>query len=605
MKASRTKQANALYITKKAFNQRASKMPSFSNLTLLSQGIHHRDLPNEMRQDNLMYFVNGPSIYRGQFTQDGGDLEWSQVRNAVDRTVLFEDLNRNETWSSIQDTTDLYDAHSINLNDVFKDIRKMLDGWVFDNHDITAEYLAAYIMSLPVMRAVSDINITLLTGEKVSGKTTFSAGLLGGSGAKRNVCPYILESVFQIDNATLPAIYQATEGKSHLVVFDEAEHGDRYNTLYDDVLSGLRRLVHSMPHGGVVVRRGGRTKEEKVKYFLRWPMLMAAIHPPSDPVFLTRTIEVRTKRQMNHVPIEEYIEQHFSMKKIWALRKQITTGLLPRIPELMQIRRDLRIDLQRVGRAEAMVSNRFLDNVVTPLAVYKLLGGDASNLYASMVRYDRNKLEAIHSNDPQNDLITTCLYTQCIRTSLNGESIVTDVSAHHLISNREYTILNNSGSGVFSIPQMGVIVIAWRQAKFGALARTKYASWEVSMLRETAHKTDTAILNISETQHKDICRILNMRDVHSQSGYTVVEESYLLPNRVMGESEDSDPGVQYLDEYAKKKEQSAPKPLPGRQADEPREIQDEGGGGESRPRRPRQKISGDAIPGSDAEDFEI
>jgi hypothetical protein len=539
LSASKKKRSNAKLIVEKAFEQQMCNLTSYDNMSILSQGIQFRDLPRNVQRDGVLYFVNGSHVFRGQFSKSGDDLEWQRIFNAADGDVLFEDLSRKRKWSCVEDITDLQSAAAVDLAAVYRDIRHILNGWVFQNHDIAAEYLAAYIMSIPIMRAIADINITLLTGDAASGKTTFSAGLLGGSGAKQNVCPHILESVFQVDNTTLPALYQSMEGKSHLVVFDEAERNRRYNTQYDNTMDEILRLVHSMPYGGVNVKRGGKDKNEGKEYFLRFPMLMAAIDPPSDPVFLSRTYEIRTRKQDGHMPAEEFIEREFTPAQLQALRRNITIGLLPKIPELIAIRQKLSVDLQQVGARIAKVSNRFLTNLLTPLAVYQLVGGDPTELYKSIVSCDINKIEAIHSMDPQNDLLNTCLYTKCIKMS--GDNIVDSVSAQSLLVNQHINILNNSGSGVYFVPELEAIIIAWRQAKFGALANTRYAGWDVSTLREHAQKSDLSWGEISPAHHELIKMKLNLQDIHSRSGYSVVDISYLIAEPLKLDDADLEP----------------------------------------------------------------
>jgi len=526
--ASKKRRANAKYILEKSLDQCISKgLKNYRDLTKLSQGIHHLDLPAELRQEGYIYMVNGHKVFRGQFKDGGVDMEWTRVQNAVDKGVVFEDLSLPRTWSLVSDITDLYSASTVDLKKVYNSIRTILNGWVFHNHDVVAQYLAAWIMSIPIMRAMSDVNITLLTGEKISGKTSLAAGLLGGNGVKRNVCPAILESVCHVDNATLPSIYQTTVGKSHLVIFDEAERGEKYNTRYGEVLDEFLRLVHSMPHGGVLVGRGGRVVGEQVEYLLRYPILLAAIHPPSDVTFLSRTTEVRTQKQQFHIPIEEFIYRYFTDEMLGQLRKAITVCLIQHIPELTMLRKHLADKLQKVGRKEANVSNRFLQNVLTPLTVYEFVNGNSEDLYRGIVDINRDRLYNSHSEEAQNDLLTACLYTKCIRMNTT-DAFMDSVSAQYLLINENYDVLNNSSSGVFFSVNMMAIVIVWRQAKFGALERTKYGSWEVSLLRDTAQKSESAVSNITQSQHEALCRELRLQDVHSRTGYTVLNLNYLV-----------------------------------------------------------------------------
>jgi hypothetical protein len=464
-------------------------------------------------------------------------MEWHRLTNAVDKNIVFEDLSISRQWSeTVLDITDLYEAPVLDLNKTFSDICTILNGWAFKNHEPIVELMAAYIMSIPIMRAMADTNIIILTGEKASGKTTFSAGLLGGNKGKRNACPSILESVKQMDNTTLASIYQQLQGKSSLVVFDEAEHGDQYNSRHNEMLDEVIRLAHSMPHGGVTVNRGGRVSAEAVEYFLRFPILMSAINPPMDHTFLSRTFEVRTNWKENHTPAEEHIYNKFTEAQLKTLNKQITIGLLPRIPELIATRKKLATSLPKIGQSIARIDNRFLHNLLTPLSVLEFLGRDTKGIYQKIITTNKDRLESIHSSNPQNDLLNTCLYAKSVRV-VTSDHMTDYVSPQELLVQENTHILNNSNTGIYFIFEMSIIVIVWRHAKFGALTNTKYSSWDVTSLKEFAGKSDNTWTNVNPSQHHRIVSTLDLKDVTSHSAYSVVDISYLMAGLVKLEEE--------------------------------------------------------------------
>jgi len=343
--------------------------------------------------------------------------------------------------------------------------------------------------------------------------------------------PPVLEAALPMSDASEAAMYQNFYGSSLLFVLDEAEVSKKHDTKHDQRTKDLIRYLYSMPMGGVNIFRGGATRDAKVSYKIRMPVLMAAINIPADPTFLSRTLVISTIKQENHKDLVAYIEEYFSNEQLEDLRRGITTGLLAHIPEIMERRRSLRDRLPEVGRRHAKVTNRFMNTVLTPLAVYEMLGFDAEDLYAKIVTCYRDRLEAINAADSLSDLVDTCLYRKVIKVATQ-DTFTDDVSAQMLIFKGEYNILNSSGCGVYYLAEKDWIVIVWRQAKFSVLEYTQYFYQEESALREHASKNPYVIPEISPEDQKHIAYQLRLVDVKNASNYTVLEAGYLIKHEV-------------------------------------------------------------------------
>jgi len=547
---SKKKRANGRLIVDKAFEQMMRDLQNYENLKILSQGLHYLDLPDVLRQQGIIYFVNGKKVFRGQYKNEG-EVEWTRIHNIVDNGVVFEDVSLNQKWSYVDDVADLYEAPLVDLNKLFDQIVTILNGWCFKEHAVTVQYLAAYIMSLTVMRATSDINITCITGQTTSGKTAFAGGLLSGSGAKQNACPYILESVYQMDDTTLPGLYQSMEGKSHLVVIDEAESGDKYSTKKDENFKEVVRMAHNMPMGGSLIQRGGKDKASRKSYYMKFPLLMSAINLPASAVFLSRTIVITTQRDLNHRPVEQHIDAHFTHKDLEEIRKGITIGMIPHIPQLMSLRKKLSESLREGGRKVAKVSNRFLDCILTPLTVYEFLGKDSAKLYHNILKANKDTLESVHSQDAQNELLDGCLYTTSIRM-MSLDNMVGYVSVTSLLVSAEYKALNDSGCGVYFIKELNWIILVWKQVKYGVLAKTKFAGLEESALKQMAQRDPYVKKVVTAEDHKIIKHHLDLKDVKSKDAYSIMELEYLMGVTVTEEEGavsivDTPPGEDLLD----------------------------------------------------------
>lgn len=527
LEVDRIKRRNAGYLLKRATENLIHLAEPKEDLTRLAQGVHYIDLPAAAKQSNCMYLVNGKKIFKGNF-KPNMEIDWVKLENIVDNNILFEHLNADNRWSFISSTNDLDQATQIDLKDLFKRVRKLVDGWKFENHEIIAEYLTAYILSVPIMRAVGDVNITYVTGEKESGKTSLVNGLLGGDSGSTGT-PSILESAITNFDASTAAMYQMMEGTSLMFVLDEAEFSKDHKTKHDQQNQEIIRMLYSMPMGGVTIRRGGATKDQTVSYKLRMPVMLAGINLPADSTFLSRVFVVYTEKDRARKDLGDYIAQHFSDSELEQIKHEVTLCMLPYIPKIITRRTQLREKLSNIGGAIAHISNRFLGSILTPLTVYDLLGYDAEKIYKQILIKYKDRLEAIHSEDSQAGVINAALFNKCVKVTTE-ENIQDYVSARHLIMSHEYNILNQSDCGVYYLPDPGtdMIVIVWRQAKYDALKHSPYAHIEESALREQAQKSNFVIPEITPEQDAYIRESLALRDVRNASQYTVLDSAYLL-----------------------------------------------------------------------------
>jgi hypothetical protein len=518
------KRKNAKVILERTMESLSSQPRNVNDLELLSQGVHYHDLPASLRQQNYIYFVNGKKIFRGKYLPTG-EIEWGTLGSVVDGPLLFTNLTATRKWSFVDDVTDLYSANQIDLKKVYQKLRTILDAWKFQHHDIVAPYLAAYIMSMTCMRAIGDVNITYVTGQKESGKSSLVQGLLGGYKTHLLKIPSMIEASVQAFNASAAAMYQSMDGVSHPYIIDEAEVSEGHNTSHDDKIKEIIRLLYQMHQGGVKVDRGSASGVNK-EYFIKMPVVMAAINIPTDTTFLSRVFIINTEHDPGRQDPSEYIYSKFSEDELVTLRKENSLGLLPHIPEIIHRRSLLKQKLSLLTGKVAHVSNRFLDSILTPLAVYDFIGEDAEDLYRRILTGYKNQLESIHGAQNQSELLNACLYTNSIKITTE-DNIQDYVSAKHLILRGEYNILNNNGSGVYYVEPLDAIVVVWRQAKYGILSRSNFARTEDGALRERAAKNPFVYQEVTPAMAEVIKHELNLRDVRSASEYTVLSVEYL------------------------------------------------------------------------------
>ncbi len=532
LKLMKAKQNNALALLRYTLQTMYPQMLQRQRLESHDQGIHYRDLPAEIKSANIMYFVNGEKVFKGRWTEPA-HMEWERIHSMVDSAdecgVIFTGLSYGDRWSHVTDVADLYAGNQTDITKLYADVKTILDGWKFDHHDIISRYMACYIMSLPIMCAVGDINITLITGDKESGKTSLSAGLLGGTntGGANNITP-ILESAFAMNNATPAAMYQTFDSTTMTLVLDEFEAltGDKRN---DENNRALARLTYGMPMGKVTLGRGGITKDGRVQYKMRMPIIMAAINIPTDSAFLSRVMVISTVKEQKREDISTYISKHFTLNQLEDIRKALTVSLLPHIPNIIKISQRLTRVLPDVGKKVAHISNRFIHSLLTPLAIYELLGFNAEELYVEILKRYKNRLESIHGQDAQNGLIDECLYKRAVKVATD-ETISDFVSAKSLIESGEHNLLNANNCGVYYIEEEGWIVIVWRQIKYTLLHNTMYERMEESALKEQVAKNPFVYQEVTNEMHEHIQYYLRLSDISGAASYSLISSDYLIKN---------------------------------------------------------------------------
>ena len=514
---------NVLFMLQRIFMEEIGNTRHVGSLSTLGQGIHFKYVP-QAEAGNFCYFVNGTKAFRGKFNNSSGlPIEWEFLNSVVDGDILFL-LHPSKRWSVIDDVQDLYAGSGVDLKATFEKILKVLDGWKFEHHSLMREYLAAWIMSIPIQKAVGQVNITFFTGESTSGKTSFVKGLLGGYENAGHGVPPILEAARCATDATPAWIYQEMNGTSLLLGLDEAESGQ--DTDHGDRVHEIQNMMYSIPTGGATTMRGGISADQRVSYFLRMPVIMSGINMNSDPVFLTRVMVVYTKKDPTRRDVGDYIADNFSEREIVQLRKDITTGLLSRIPEIIE-RKDRLYQTLLTTPTATTVTSRFITSVLTVLTVYEMVGGDPVRMFQDIIEKNRSRLEALHGHDFQSDLLNAVLYTESVAASVE-DGVTGKVSPRKLIMESDFVLLNNSSCGVYFIPAKGWIVIVWRLAKYVILDRHGFRGVDEASMVEAVSKNSYVITEISLADHEYIRSFRGITDIKSASGYTVVDSKYLM-----------------------------------------------------------------------------
>ena len=514
------------------FNQHSANCENVNNLVRIGQGIHYKDVP----KNNHLYLVNGSDVYKGTFSADNGNVvQWEQLHDIRDGRYCFE-IAKSKQWSlTIKDSQDLYDGANVDLHELYTTIVSLLDGWLFENHDIMKCYIASWILSIPIQLAIQKVNVTFITGESTSGKTSFAQGLLGGVTNNTNDIPSILEPANVVTDSSAAYIYQSANGSSALVNIDEAETNE--DSDHNKRMQEITKMLYSIPTGGSCIGRGTASNSGGVTYNLQAPVLCAAIRLPQDDTFLTRIIVIYTKKDYRRRNISNIIADLLNGRDVNDIRKKISTCMLSRIPQLIKRTNELETEFSTIP-TDPPVTSRFITAVATATAIYEMCGTkedphDPRKLFMGMVESNRSRLETVYTADAKSNLLSTVLYARVINAFTGTNNTVDKVAPRDLLIRQDtdsINILNNSSCGVYCLQSKQWLVFYWRQIKSSILnvVPNSFRDSSESSLRENISKNKYLVTAIGPKKHAEIINALNLPDAKSTSEYSVVKLNYLF-----------------------------------------------------------------------------
>jgi hypothetical protein len=186
-----------------------------------SQGYHCLTV-NGVREE---FIVCGKKIFH--MNRTSGIPEYRQLDSPVYKTVLFdtgmENAKKGTEWYPNGLTPDLLHKAQAeaDLSFLYDDLVKLYsEAFRFKYHEVTAQLLAALVMSFPAMSALSRPVLTFITGDSSSGKTSLMSTLanIGPPGMR------LLYASSGHHKYTAPSVGRTADGMSNCLCLDEFEN---------------------------------------------------------------------------------------------------------------------------------------------------------------------------------------------------------------------------------------------------------------------------------------------------------------------------------------------------------------------------------------------
>ena len=473
-----------------AFLKLAQGLPSIDHAPTKAQGLHYiATTNNEMHS----YLVNGRDVYH-LVHRDGGELEARILDGPSDNGTIFD--NSGDAWLHSVKNAEALTAQ-VDLPALFVRVRTMLkQGWTFRHQDLDTAFLAAYVLSLPVMTVFSRQTAIMINAEHESGKSRLTSGFLGGTGFPRiNVVAHAVS----MQGYTAAAIRQQRNNSSLALCLEEFEdYGghDAKSLAVRKVLELCRDLISESQVNWSI----GTTSGESRTYHLRFPLVTCAIRPLRDAASLSRFVSFELVKDPTRIdPVNALLDQ-FGSEGIQRTRHEVAVGLLRHMPRLRQLQHEVEKEYATGAALPPHATSRFREALYPTLAMLRLVGEEAQKqgevspeipdyrAFAYAFSESRKEQLARLKVTSENEQIYETLLSSSIQIERteNRVSAVTTIRVM-LADLNNLDEINKTKKGVYIDKLTECIVVNWIEATQGVLFNTRYR-----------HETPTFLKQISE-----------------------------------------------------------------------------------------------------------
>lgn len=459
-----------------ALKEISSRLKSVSSYETYAAGCHWL----HTKEGFNLFIVNKPNIFRCEFSKDGMS-HWSELESPVFENYLFDTTR--EAWSQeIKKLSDLVDAPCVELKDLIKKTREVLDtGWTFVSQETETYAHASFIVASTVLKIFNQNMQFLASNERSSGKTTLYAELIGGG--KGTDINLVEHSKF-MDNATAAGIRQTMDGSSLILVLDEFDNvsaGKFRSEKMEDIMTILR--CSSSGEGRYVQgTQGGEPKTWRLSF----SSMISGIDPDVTNANMTRFYTTDLKSGLDSkLPPRTSILQKYEVKHIQDLKSQISRCVYRFIPKILQSYTWIRNYCTTENPTLLGEDNlqRFKDNMFIIMAVLHAAGLDWEDWARKTREAKRSALRQLSHMTQNEKLFGEMMYAPNIVAP--GIDSTPRMVADYMVYATDLThrnALNASGAGVYLYPDTEgaakddtwswYLVVVWQQAMHGALKNT-------------------------------------------------------------------------------------------------------------------------------------
>jgi len=424
-------------------------LPAMQDLIQLKAGCHYIDVKFKKKTEKRWVIVNGNDVYLGVPEESG--VSWRVLDGPQLGTYIFN-LNRRAWSAELTGLDDLNEGLGSDLPWAFRFICNVIDTcWRFKHQQEDVQYIAAALMLNTVCSALPRQLYTMINGPRGSGKSSL-LGLLSGN----NPTTRLLEAAFTMDSYTVAGFRKEMNHCSLGAVLDEFE--DQGNDTHSRNVRGILRDIRGLTSNPEArILRGNMENPEATAYVLRCQIWAAAIQYLRDEADVSRFVQIKTDIAEGHPNPKTTMATMFSETDFRRARRALTLGMFKVVPDLLKEIKWLRGVYASQGLMSALsdhagvtVPSRYLDGVLIPAAILKLVGQDPHEFITRFVTAKATMLKQVVGASHEKSLLDHILSAQ-LQYSKPGSDVRHTNVRGLLSSPTERTLLNETESGVYYV----------------------------------------------------------------------------------------------------------------------------------------------------------
>jgi hypothetical protein len=467
----------------------AKDLPSMDHASMRSQGIHMVEASDDRMRS---YMINGRDVY--YLAHDGGNFTATLLDGPRHEDVIFD--NAGEAWiDSIKKADDL--NRSVDLVDLYRRVSEMISvGWSFRHQALDSTFLAAYVMGLSVFSVFTRQTAIILNAEHESGKSRFTAGLVGGALYPRI---NIVAHAVSMQGYTAASIRQKHNNVSLCLCLEEFEdYGG--NDAKSVAVRKVLELCRDMIAEGTVNWSIGTTSGESRTYHLRFPLVASAIRPLRDAASLSRFMQFELIKDPGHGDPVDLIVDKFDELTIKRTRLEMVVGPVQNMAALRASQQAIAKEYASGTQMPAHASSRFREALYPVLAMLKFLGGlpgaegvipDYRRFAYDFAESRREQLARLKTTSQDEQIFETIMSSPIQIASVGDKTLASgDTNIRYMLSDlNKLDDINKIKRGVYLDTKMEWLIINWVEAQQGVLAQSKYRGDQPTYLKDIAQRS--------------------------------------------------------------------------------------------------------------------
>ena len=405
-----------------------------------SQGYHCLDVEGAKTE----FVVCGKKIFH--MSRATGIPEYTQLDTPTYKSVLFdtgiENQKKGIEWYPGGLTTDLlHRAHKdVDLPTLYDDLVKLYrECFRFKHHEVTAQLLAALVMSFPTMSALSRPIMVFITGDSSSGKTFLMSTLanLGPPGMR------LLYASSGHRKYTAPSVGRTADGMSNCLCLDEFEHSQ-------DGTGDTIRIVSEM-FRGMITGEGDRmmaSGSSSIKFeTYRLPVVLAAIQGSDRPQDLNRLLQIETEKIPYKINPAQVMKRLFPAERLKKMIQDLNIGMYSFALDLAKLEEKFLDELPAIQKElKVQLEWRLASNLAAPISIMRLLGRDWQGFLKNYVEKNEHEITRIGSVSETEQALSNILYAPIESTEPREPNTFI---AQLLVNPEQRPMINAANRGVF------------------------------------------------------------------------------------------------------------------------------------------------------------